>query len=192
MDHKTYNETLARIPEHIRKQYGLMFHELGYDKEETPIITNEYKYYPKHATCVINEIEIIWEKEKTWVTPENKEILKTFKQRVNNQLRPGLCTVYVNDDGSLACREHNNNPRVKAMIKRNGCTATMTIDNRTIYYNPNNIDLPNEPLKQHIAQCLFYAARHKYIGIDAVQNEHPSEWMALHFIKNLARKLLLL
>lgn len=181
MTRQEYNELLKQLPEHLFKKY---FNEPFDYSPYKCIHTDEYDYYPKLNCCIINDIPIVWESDNPWVTPENLEILKGFKELIKPRLKETIQTIYVNPNDTITCCNYNNLKRNFQMMQKHGNTSFITINDSKIWYNPNDIDLPNEPEIITLARCILWAQMHKTIGLAPNKTEPVIEWEHVEFTKD--------
>lgn len=180
MTYQEYTQLLSQLPEHLRKEYG--FNEPFDYSPYKCIHTDEYDYYPELDCCIINNIPIIWESGHPWVTPENPEILKGFKKFIKPRLKEHIQTIYVNPNGTITCCSYNNLKRNFQMMQKHGNTSFVNINGSKIWYNPNDIDLANEPETIKLARCLFWAQEHESIGLAPDKKEPVEDWTCVEFI----------
>ena len=180
MTRTEYNQLLSQLPESVRKEYG--FNEPFDYSPYKCIHTDEYDYYPELDCCVIQEIPIVWESGNPWVTPENPEILKGFKEIIKNSLSKCIYAVHMNYNNKIDCQLYNCNQRVLDMIQKHGLTKFTNVNDKKVWYNPNDIDLPHRADLFNLIDCLFYAKQYNYIGLTPEKNVPSNEWMAVEFI----------
>ena len=181
MTYQEYTQLLSQLPEHLRKEYG--FNEPFDYSPYKCIHTDEYDYYPELDCCIINDIPIIWESGHPWVTPENPEILKGFKKFAgcNNTIKY-MKAVELLPNKKIECHSPAQIEPHISNFKRKEYTSFVTINNEKIYYNPNNIDLANEPETIKLARCLFWAQEHESIGLAPNKQEPVEDWTCVEFI----------
>lgn len=181
MDRNEYNKLLAQLPEHLIKEYGFN-PPFDYSKYKC-IHTDEYDYYPELDCCIINGVPIAWTDNNSWVTPENPEILAGFKKLIERRNRKTIKVIYIHDkDTPIKCCNHPACEPHISYMKRKGCTSFMLIDNDKVYYNPDDIDLPNEPETLLLARCLLWAQSHRTIGLIPDINAPSDEWEPVEFV----------
>lgn len=180
MTRTEYNQLLSQLPESIRKEYG--FNEPFDYSPYKCVHTDEYDYYPELDCCIIDEIPIVWADNNPWVTPENPEILKEFKQRIANKQEPVINVIDIGKNTHKMAHFAYTKTKANMQSVKDKNLKPIRYKNITVYYDPNNIDLPNNQQMMVLAICLITAKQYNAIGIDPKQNIPPNEWENISFI----------
>lgn len=180
MNQTEYNRMLSQLPEHLIKEYGFN-PPFDYSRYKC-IHTSEYDYYPELDCCIIDDIPIVWTDGNPWVTPEKPEILAGFKRRITQTVKTIKVVYAKHKDCPISCYDHPACEPHISYMKRQGCTSFMMLDNEKVYYNPNDIDLPNEPETITLVRCLFYAQNHESIGLIPNRSTPPDKWELTEFV----------
>lgn len=174
MTYQEYTQLLSQLPEQIRKEYG--FNEPFDYSQYKCVHTDEYDYYPELNCCVIDNIPIVWESNNPWVTPENPEILKGFKELTHDHTNNPCAFINVNTDNKLTCQIMNYaHPMTKNIIQKKNY-QTISFAEGPICYIPTKIDLTKDKIATLIAKCLFTAKKYNTIYIFPDKTTPVSEW----------------
>ena len=174
MTYQEYTQLLSQLPEDLRKEYG--FNEPFDYSPYKCIHTDEYDYYPELDCCIIDEIPIIWESGNPWVTPENPEILKGFKELTYSHTNNTCALINITTDNKITCQIMNRTHPITKNILKKKDYQTMFFVEGPIYYIPTKIDLTKDNISALIAKCLFTAKKYNTIYIFPDKSKHISEW----------------
>ena len=174
MTYQEYTQLLSQLPEDLRKEYG--FNEPFDYSPYKCIHTDEYDYYPELDCCIIDEIPIIWERGNPWVTPENPEILKGFKELTYSLTNNTCALINITTDNKITCQIMNRTHPITKNILKKKDYQTMFFVEGPIYYIPTKIDLTKDNISALIAKCLFTAKKYNTIYIFPDKSKHISEW----------------
>lgn len=176
-----YANFIKQLPDHLYREY---FHEpFDYTPYEC-IHTDEYDYYPDLQCVIIDEVPVVWDSSTPYADPANPKHFAEMKRRVESQKQDLMNAVLVRClDKKLECHRYNTDERtVKYVKERGGLTASIPFEEGDIYYNPDEIDLPNDPDMALLAKCLIIASKYDMIGILPEPDEDPEEWQCVDFV----------
>ena len=180
MTNQAYAELISQLPESTLKEYGFC-KPFDFSQHEC-IHTTGFDYYPKLNCVVIDNVPIVWHEDVPYADPRKPKHLREFKRRVELQTKDAIAIVSIGlNDKKLYCNLCRKNERMTHHIKKSGLIAA-PFEEGDIYYNPNSIDLPNEPDMLLLAKCLFTAKKYDTIGLLPDPNTNPSHWEDVIFV----------
>ena len=171
---KTYLSLIKQLPKDLFDQY--FNPPFDYSPYEC-VHTNEYDYYPELNCVVINGIAIIWETDMNDVipiNPENPEHLAELERRIERRFVPKCAIVSIHEKTrKMNCQIHSDNERTRKLTQE---LRSVPFEEGDIYYDPDNIDLANNPEMLLLAKCLFTAKKYEAIGIIPYKDTEPRNW----------------
>lgn len=173
---QTYKTLVKQLPKELFKQY---FNESFDYSPYQCIHTNEYDYYPELNCVIINDIAIMWEtntKDTQPVNLQNPAHLAELQRRAKKRFTPTLAIISVSTTNKrIDCQLYKNDERTQKFIHERKLSY-VSFDEGPIYYDPNDINLANNPDMLLLAKCMFLAKKYKSIYIIPYKNTNPQEW----------------